>query len=220
MTFWHWIHAEENPHNPARARDGALIEISTDRGDTWERIHPWGGYSHRLLDCRSLPRQSPCFSGRNGWNQVFFDLSAVTGIVQFRFRFGSNLIGRKEGWYIDDISLAGPALVELEMVPDDETVLPGSETGFSITLTNRTGIPLAFDLWGDLTLLNDRPHPGNPVIGPVSAYLEAGKSVTRHPVIPVPDDAPTGIYTFSVSAGMLPDHTLACDRFQIDVIDR
>jgi M6 family metalloprotease-like protein len=117
MTFWHRMNAEI--YNSSQAWDGAVIEISIDEGP-WTQITPLGGYTHTIVDnpASPFPAGTPCFSGSFGWTQETIDLSALSGIAQIRFRFGSDGSVTMEGWYIDDVSLTDVVLTEVPIVKD------------------------------------------------------------------------------------------------------
>jgi hypothetical protein len=108
LTFWHWMIAEV--YDSRWAWDGGLVEITTDGGAHWEQIIPTGGYPHAIYEnapSAGAPFEAgtPCFSGSHDWKQEQFDLSAYSGMIQLRFRFGSDQYTEKEGWYIDDVSI-------------------------------------------------------------------------------------------------------------------
>jgi hypothetical protein len=106
MTFWSWLDAEEE--SATSAWDCALVEISTDNGETWSNLAPVGGYSHVKNNNpdNPLPTGTPCWSGTHTWREETFDLTPYEGqSVTFRFRFASDGYVTQEGWYIDDISI-------------------------------------------------------------------------------------------------------------------
>jgi hypothetical protein len=105
LTFWHWIHAETL--NASYAWDGAIVEISTDAGESWSQIVPVGGYGRRIWSNPDSPfdPETPCFAWTEDWTQEEFDLSAYEGRARIRFRFGSDGYVRAEGWYIDDVNV-------------------------------------------------------------------------------------------------------------------
>lgn len=106
LTFWDWLYAEEE--SSTSAWDCALLEISTDGGDTWENLPPVGGYSHlkNSNPANPLPEGTPCWSGYHDWRLETFDLAAFAGeTIQIRFRFASDGYVTEEGWYVDDVNL-------------------------------------------------------------------------------------------------------------------
>jgi len=116
LTFWHWIDAET--YNTTRAWDAGIVEISTDGGGSWDQITPQGGYPYTIWDEAASAGSpfavgTPCFSGTYDWQQEEFDLSAYSGEVTIRFRFGSDEATNQEGWYIDDIYVGAPPAFDL-----------------------------------------------------------------------------------------------------------
>lgn len=108
LKFWHWIQVELE--SGYYASDGGIVEISTDGGDTWTRITPVGGYTHAIYPGTStpIPAYTPCFGWTDDWTEVEFDLSAFDGAARIRFNFGGGEhFGSEEGWYIDDVVVAG-----------------------------------------------------------------------------------------------------------------
>jgi len=105
LRFWHWMEAETL--DDSQAWDGGLVEVSTDGGTNWSQIAPVDGYKFTIVDnpVSPYPGGTPCFSGRFDWRQEEFDLSAFTGLLRFRFNFGTDGYVVREGWYIDDVSV-------------------------------------------------------------------------------------------------------------------
>ena len=107
LTFWHWIAAEDDTE-PGTARDGATVYISSGDGN-WTMLTPTSGYPYTIIDNSTSPYDSgtPCYSGAHDWSQAKFNLSAFSGVVQLKFRFGTDGAATNEGWYVDDISVVG-----------------------------------------------------------------------------------------------------------------
>jgi hypothetical protein len=109
LHYWQWVDAESSNANPGYAYDGGLVEISVEGGD-WVQIHPEGGYPFLAREGSTpgpFPAGTPFFSGLRDWHEVHFNLSALEGNVQFRFRFGSDGAEVREGWYVDDVIVDG-----------------------------------------------------------------------------------------------------------------
>jgi len=100
---------------PDSAYDGCVLEVSVNNG-AWEALTPVGGYNKTFrwfaggTNPASGPmRGRPCFGGADStWQVVAADLSAYAGSdIRLRFRFGSDLLNHREGWYVDDVVISG-----------------------------------------------------------------------------------------------------------------
>ncbi|MFP4459177.1 MAG: T9SS type A sorting domain-containing protein [Candidatus Zixiibacteriota bacterium] len=107
MTFYHWIESETSGYYTGMAYDGGIVELKPE-GGSWSQIFPNGGYSHEIRNVSEtspFAHETPCFAGDHSWQIETFDLSAYTGPVYIRWRFGSDRAFEEEGWYIDDIHI-------------------------------------------------------------------------------------------------------------------
>ena len=109
LTFRHWMEAEVSQSNPGNSYDGGVIEMSLD-GSAFMQLYPVGGYNSYIRDYP--PDMGPfvahfqVFSGNIFWEEVVVDLDIFPdGQGVFRFRFGSNSTGAREGWYVDDVEV-------------------------------------------------------------------------------------------------------------------
>lgn len=92
------------------ARDGGVVEISTDLGETWTPISPIGGYPTEFTTSANscgFPAGRGTFSGSSleEWTQWDFDLSAWNGGPPVVLRFVSSTDDETtlEGWFLDDL---------------------------------------------------------------------------------------------------------------------
>ncbi|MEJ2421924.1 MAG: choice-of-anchor J domain-containing protein, partial [Acidobacteriota bacterium] len=107
LSFWQ-TYALESTY------DGAVIEISTDGGSTWNDLGSditQGGYNSTISSNWGSP-----IAGRQAWSggsigtetQVMVDLSSFSGqAAQIRFRLACDSSNGDTGWYIDDVVLSG-----------------------------------------------------------------------------------------------------------------
>lgn len=107
LRFQHWMEVESG-------YDGGILEIN--RGNTWERITPQGGYPGLSQANGSYPG-GPCYNGDFDWTEAVFDLSGCGPFLRVRFRFGSDSGTEGEGWYVDDIRLTGDLITGAESTP-------------------------------------------------------------------------------------------------------
>ena len=71
---------------------------------------PEAGYTHTIRvggQPGPFPAGTPVFSGSFDWRQDVVELDGMAGLVQFRFRFGSDGATGREGWYVDDVAVTG-----------------------------------------------------------------------------------------------------------------
>lgn len=131
LTFWHWLEAEV--YDETQAWDGGIVEVSSDGGASWEQIEPVDGYPFTIYDAAPsvgspFAAGTPCFSGYHDWQREQFDLSAYSGLISLRFRFGSDNWTEREGWYLDDVQVAAPRssprhLSDLQILSSDQQIL-------------------------------------------------------------------------------------------------
>jgi len=107
LTFYHWMQAEISSSYPGFCYDGGIVEIYYN--EEWQTIEPEGDYPYltRGENNPPFPIDTPVYSGNINWERTFFSLEGFTGIVKFRFVFGSDGGLTMEGWYIDDIAIIG-----------------------------------------------------------------------------------------------------------------
>lgn len=204
LTFMHRMGAEAGSVYPYWAQDGAIVEISTDGGETWQAIEPVGGYPCRAASSNTIflsPYQR-CYSGEIPWREETFDLSSFRGPVLLRFHFASDEQYGFEGWYIDDIRIAterttdagedtppGGAVTAL-MSPWPNPFNPSVNIPFSLAAEGPVELSI-FDVSGRLVrLLVDRPLPAGPHSASWDGRNDAGKTVS------------SGVYFCRMSAGI------------------
>jgi photosystem II stability/assembly factor-like uncharacterized protein len=93
--------------------DGFLVEYSTDRGQTWQRMgtntNPnWYNFLNEDRDNAAFPSGTPFFTGaRLEWTRYKLNISSLSGNenVAFRFVFRSEGTGNHTGVAIDDIEI-------------------------------------------------------------------------------------------------------------------
>ncbi len=102
FTFWH-------RYNTQKGKDGGIVEISTDEGNTWEdlRFHfVMNGYNSFMTN--SSISQLAFTGDSEEYIQSIIDLDEYIGEdVLIRFRYTSDETESEEGWFIDDIKFFG-----------------------------------------------------------------------------------------------------------------
>jgi hypothetical protein len=101
LTFLHWYNISGG------FNDGGWLEVSSDFGNSWNRIFPVGGYPDWNWAGGNV------YAGSSGgWIQAEFDLASYWGsIIQIRFHFLDYTFDSQErgGWYVDDATISQTA---------------------------------------------------------------------------------------------------------------
>lgn len=104
LTFWQWFRSELN-------YDGGNVKISTDGGTTWTLLNGDVSYNGTSKSTTAGIPLEPFYTGTtagNFWHKVTVNLTAYRGQpVKVRFHFGSDGSFGYEGWYVDDVMIAG-----------------------------------------------------------------------------------------------------------------
>jgi subtilisin family serine protease len=118
LTFRHNFNLEASSEDPNLGFDGAVLELSTDGGNTFQDIlaaggtFAIGGYNRTI----SADRGSP-IAGRQAWsgNSEGFVTTAVNLPIflplnsRLRWRMASDTTGSNEGWRVDTVDIIGCA---------------------------------------------------------------------------------------------------------------
>ncbi|MDI6840162.1 MAG: FlgD immunoglobulin-like domain containing protein, partial [bacterium] len=149
-----------------------IVEVSTNGGLSWTQITPVGGYPYTIVNNPQspFPGGTPCYSGSRDWAIAQFDLTGYTGVVSFRWRFGTDASMTEEGWYIDDIYVGPPTGVELsEHIPSSFAISQNRPNPFSKSSVISYQLPIKchvslniYDCAGRLVknLVNEDKKPG------------------------------------------------------------
>jgi hypothetical protein len=130
LFFWMQIEGERSWAYPDSAYDGGILEISAN-GGAFQQVTTMGGYPQTFrwrtgsggAYTGPMPGQ-PCWANDLSWVKESVDLQPYAGqSLQFRFRFGSDVSGTHEGWYVDDVSV-----LALDLPP------VGVPTGFTVAV--------------------------------------------------------------------------------------
>ncbi len=189
ITFWHWYDIN------GFWNDAGWVEVSEDRGSSWDRIYPTGDYPD--WDWNGYP----CYAGSSGgWVQAEFDLSSYTGsFILIRFHLQDYTFdGPTEGagWYIDDVNVSATYVAYgVELIPDQDFEIEpdGTSVLYLMTAINLgTSGPDSFDL-KELTMLG----------WPVAFYDLSMNPITS--VGPIPTAGSLDFYVeVSIPGGELP----------------
>jgi hypothetical protein len=215
LYFWHWLSAELNSGD--YAWDGGIVEITTDQGATWQQITPEGGYPYKISSNPASPfsANTPCYSGSVNWEQEEFDLSAYSGEVHIRFRFGTDGNVTREGWYIDDVRVvAAGSGITLQILNAPATGHPGDTLEWQVSIGN-SGANEVVDYW-----LSAEPvsGPAHNLLLAENLTLPGGYSGTQTLTLTVPGSTPVGTYTVWNRIGNYPSEVLAEDQCIIELL--
>ncbi|MEM1179290.1 MAG: choice-of-anchor J domain-containing protein, partial [Acidobacteriota bacterium] len=108
LLFWTRHIIEPNGSN---CYDGGVLEISTDGASTWQRLEneiELEAYDGVVNDGFDNPISGDnAWCGTREWTRFVVDLTAFAGQnARFRFRLATDSSASREGWYIDDVSIA------------------------------------------------------------------------------------------------------------------
>lgn len=130
LSFWHLYQFEGSDY------DGAVLEISTDDGGTWNDLGEFitsNGYNGVINSGYSNPLsgQDAWVGDLTNWTKVEVDLNSFAGQdVQIRWRIGCDSSVSDVGWYIDDVQVTYP------LPPNPTPVLLGISPDSGSTLEN------------------------------------------------------------------------------------
>ncbi len=129
LSFQNW-YSTENGY------DGGNVQISTDRGETWEVINPTEEYPDDSVI--GLDNEPGYTGSSDGWVSTSFSLSEYANEeVTFKFRFGSDASASQyEGWYVDDVELqdASGVLFSDDLESGGDNWVFGASSGYNLTL--------------------------------------------------------------------------------------
>ncbi|MEM2899543.1 MAG: immune inhibitor A, partial [Thermoplasmata archaeon] len=187
--------------------DGGIIEISIDNGTTWQQLDPTnaqGQYDNTISATTNVLNGKYAFCyDTMGWVEKKFDLSSYSGnVIQLRFRLGSDSLGVARGWFIDNLTLAMPQPVELNVT----SLAIGSATGFvptgvvipvSVSVSNSALDPGTFDL-----VLNITNSTGDVVWTEMKPSLSIGANsiITEIFLVNITTTVTPGLYTVGAYA--------------------
>ncbi len=115
LQFWNYQALESNELEGDICFDAAILEISTNNGQSWQQIggsphdnsilisNPYDGIVDDLHDNPLSGQYAWCGDPQDWINSVVRINNYAGETVRFRFRLGTDLSIGDEGWYIDDV---------------------------------------------------------------------------------------------------------------------
>jgi len=189
LNFWQWFDIESNSNG---CFDGALLEITTDNGKTWETLNEdsllTNPYTGKIATNYGNPMAgNMAWCGVKDWSETIVNLSQYAGKnIRLRFTQANDSNLGFEGWYVDDFSISA-----CEATPDYRPRLntttisvsqaPGREVTFRLELTNAGSNPDTYSVdlntagW-EASLLTTKAivlNPGETTIIEISVTIPA-----------------------------------------------
>ncbi|MEO0077762.1 MAG: hypothetical protein ABIK86_02010 [candidate division WOR-3 bacterium] len=101
LAFWHW-------YNTETARDGGNLQVTTDRGASWQRLTPWTLYSLPYYGYVTALADTGWSGSSETWRIAWFRVPVSRGTVfKLLWRFRSDASGQYPGWMIDNVAGLG-----------------------------------------------------------------------------------------------------------------
>ena len=136
---------------PSGCFDGGLLEISSDRGATWNPLESQlraGPYEGTIASATNplYGRNAWCNASTN-WLNTVAALDEFAGqTVQFRFRLGTDDSIAYEGWYVDDVGVQS-CMPSTALGPDSSLpAMPGETVTHTFVLSNQSAATDSFAL--------------------------------------------------------------------------
>jgi subtilisin family serine protease len=115
--------------------------------------------------------------------------------------------------------VVGVPAVSVTLTPDATMVERGGTLGYTVEATNTSEIDWTFQYWSDVYLWTGEPYAKNPVFGPQTVTLKAGKTGSGHISHSVPYKAPLKTYSLCGRIGFHPDEIWDEDCFDFTVVE-
>jgi len=176
------------------------IQASFDGGERWHVI------------ARDLPPGTRSFA---------WQLPTTTDVVDLRLRviakdrrFQNSSSGLDRSLTVTP----GAPPVRVALQPHTTLVSPGEDLFYEVIVTNPGSVPVTLDAWVEIRKPSGAPYAGNPIVGPKTATVAAGRSITRTVKLHIPAGTPrSGPYRLEAMLGSHPDAPVQIARFDFDI---
>ncbi len=152
LVFWHWYDLERGGQCQTLC-DGAVVEVSVDRGATWQAAVPDGGYPATVDPANTVLGGRSAWGGYSyGWQRATVPLPAAED-VRVRFVLGTdagNVYPSRygyAGWALDDVEITTLPHIDavppyLETEPDTRRVAAAGSASvpFAVEARDETGV--------------------------------------------------------------------------------
>ncbi|MEW5987775.1 MAG: FG-GAP-like repeat-containing protein, partial [Chloroflexota bacterium] len=147
LQFWNYQAIEHRPQGGCF--DGAILEISTDGGATYDQLvdelqtDPYDGLIYSSSG-NPLGGLAGWCGDVQDWKQSIVDLDAYAEqAVKFRFRLGTDTSNSREGWYLDDLVVQScvptDADFTVEVTPPSQSVCAPTTLTYDVVVTSIRG---------------------------------------------------------------------------------
>jgi hypothetical protein len=142
LRFWNY---QDFENSLAGCFDGALLEISTDDGQSWTQLDsqllsdPYDGSIEAGSDNPLSGRRAWCGHPQD-WFESIVALDEYAGqTVRFQFRVGTDSSVSREGWYLDDFAIQSCPSAYIASFQDESRLsgLPGEQVFHHFRLENQ-----------------------------------------------------------------------------------
>jgi hypothetical protein len=123
-------------YNTQLEYDGGNVKVSND-SKNWILIYPVEGYNIQLKGANKLDGEAGFSGSSKGWKEVHFLLPPWDSI-KIRWEFGSDEMGNREGWFIDNVKIQEKRFHDVAIVDMSirEFVFPMSEERVKVKIKN------------------------------------------------------------------------------------
>jgi hypothetical protein len=114
LRYWDNQEIENNLDQPGFCYDGAVLEVTTNNGQTWQQLVPetmlTNPYDGEIAESFGNPlagRQAWCGNPQD-WTHSVVSLNEFGGrTLRLRFRLATDMSVGTEGWFVDDLVVSG-----------------------------------------------------------------------------------------------------------------
>ncbi|MEW5986607.1 MAG: FG-GAP-like repeat-containing protein [Chloroflexota bacterium] len=187
LTLQYWNYQAIEHRAIGGCFDGAILEISTDGGATYNQLidelqtDPYDGLIYSSSG-NPLGGLAGWCGDVQDWTQSIIDLDAYAGQpVKFRFRLGTDTSSGREGWYLDDLVVqsctSNDADFTVEATPASQSVCAPTTPVYDVVVTSILGFqtPVNLTVSGEPAGTTPTFSP-NPVTPPGTSQLTLGNT--------------------------------------------
>jgi outer membrane protein assembly factor BamB len=109
--------------------------------------------------------------------------------------------------------------VTVTVIPDSTIVEQGGTLGYTIEIVNNTDKDYTFEYWSDIYLWTGEPYKKNPVFGPMTVRVNAGKTRSEYITHKIPGVTPLKTFTLCGRIGVHPESVWDEGCFEFTVVE-